>query len=605
MNNKTPRWLALVGLVCLLGAVVVVYLVPEANQYELSLYDAYPLYFWALLIGSMFLGTMVILADARQSEGRSWLFGLALVLLADTILLLLPYLRGYKLWGRGDTLSHIGFARDIVADGDIGANIYPPIHLLMVAISEAAGIELAVTTLFLPFVFSVVYLGGMFYLLRTLFGDRTQVLYGLVFVLLPILGPAHTMLRPFDMSLALVPLVLYLFVKSQRSPTTAVRAVFVFALVGFVFYHPLTALFGIILFFLYVGGRYAPRVREQFASPTNFVSLSVAVFAIWYTNYAGIILRFNRLYETLFGSSGGSAPISGYTQTAQEASPALIDLVRVAFFKYGIEGVLFGLGFAFIGLLLLLIRQGDYAITTYDTMLAGSMALFSLGGLAFLVLPLIVPHERPFQIAKITAVILSGQLFLMTWDVVGWQRHTSLFETGFRATTAVVLLLVISLSVFTLYPAPLQSESNEQVTEMELSGTKWLTEHGTATNRFLEFDMRYYRFYHAQYGIGTHPFEGGSSAMAPPPHFNYTEYGTLGQSYETDQYMLITRKGRIVYPQGFPDYSGLWRYDPADFEQIERDTTIHRTYDNGDVQLYYVDGVGNMTTEATGPVTAG
>ena len=128
---------------------------------------------------------------------------------------------------------------------------------------------------------------------------------------------------------------------------------------------------------------------------------------------------------------------------------------------------------------------------------------------------------------------------------------------------------------------------------MELDGTEWLMTHPGAANSFVEFDMVYQRFYHAHNGVEPQAFRGGTGTRDPPPHFNYTTYDTLGESFENDQYMIITRKGRIVYPQSFAGYEEFWRFTPSDFDRLEHDTTVGRIYDNGDVELYLVDGVRN------------
>ena len=589
MRSDLLKGVALLGVSFLIVAVAIVNVIPPANQYEISLYDAYPGYFWLFVVGAMFAGTLVIVGSVRRPGDRSWVFGLLLVLVTNGLLLLMPYIRGYQMYGRSDAMSHLGFVQDIVNTGGIDGNIYPPIHLLVLAVADMTGAEPMTVAILIPPIFSAIYFGAMFYLLCFLFDTRERILFGLPFVMLPVLGHVHAGLRPFDLSIMLVPFVLYLLFKSQRNPTPRVRSPFVVSLVGLLLYHPLTALFVVGVFSLYFGGRAMPGIRNQYITPTNVFSLSAVAFLAWYTNFTGIILRFDRVYETLFGMDESEAPVDAYTGTVEQASPALIDLIRIATFRYGIEFLLFGLGFAFLGVALLLFLRQEYILDTNTTMLAGTLVLFSFGGLFFLLTDLIVPHERPFRIATIGAVVLSGQLFYLLWGHSERIRHRQPFHTVFRFSIVVVLLLLVTLSVFGLYHSPLASESNHQVTEMEVKCAEWLTEHGTAAGDLSEFGMSYRRFYEAQHGTAeARPFWG----TAPPDHFGYTEHGYLGESYTADSYLTITRQGRIVYPEAFPNYPEHWRFTSTDFERLEQDITTTRIYDNGGTTQYLVRGTG-------------
>lgn len=588
MDPRTPRRIALVGALSLLLAVVVVLVVPPADNYEMSLYNSYPVLLWLFVVAALVFGSVAILASARMPGDRAWAFGLAVLLVTNLLLLMMPYIRGYLMYGRADSLTHLGFVRDIATSGGIAGNIYPPMHVLTLALAEATGSEPSTVAMFVPVVFSGVYFGAMFYLLVYLFDSRQQVLFGAPFVALPVLRYAHVGFRPFDLSVMLLPLALYAFVKSQRHPTAPVRLTFVVTLVGLLLYHPLTAFFTVGVFLIYLAARHAPRITRRHASPTNLFSLSAAVFLVWYSNFSGIILRFDRVYSTVLGPVEGEAPLDSFSDTATEAAPELIDVARVITFKYGVEALLFGLGALFVCFALLLVVRDDRLIDTYTFTFVGVLGLFGLGGGAFLVMDLIVPPERAFQIAKVAAVVLAGQLFYLLWEHTGQSRPQQGIRTGFWAVVVVALLVLATLSVFTVHKSPLTSAKNQQVTEMEVEGTEWLTEYGDeATGGNSEFGLSYFRFYEWQQGtVSAKPFWG----TAPPPHFNYTERDSLGESYPSEQYLTVTRLGRVLYPQAFPKYPENWRYTPAEFARLEKDNTVQRVYDNGDYTQYLIMG---------------
>ena len=591
-----PRHLALVAVLLVLVAVAVVNVVPSPDRYEISLYDAYPTYFWALVVGATFTGALTVIWSAGIPGDRSWIYGLAVMLLSNALLVTMPLVRGYEMFGRSDALTHIGFTRDIAASGGIESNIYPPTHLLLMALSEATGVDLMGIAVVVPVVFSGIYFGAMGYLLVFLFDERERVLFGLPFAMLPVLRMGHVGVRPYDLSLMLVPLVLYTFVRGQRHPSPPIRVTFLVALVALLLYHPLTALFVIGIFSTHVAGRYLLRPLATPTAPTNLLSLSVVAFAGWYHRFSGIVVRFEGISEVLLGTEEGQPPAESYQQTAEEASPALIDVLRVLTFRFGVEGVLFGLGFAFLGLWLLLVFLDRTSVDLYTVTFGSAFVLFSVGGLVFLFADLIVGPNRPFQIAKIGAIVLSGQLFYLLWRRVDWNPARPEVRAGVRSSLVIGLLVVILLSTFSVYDSPLASEKNHQVTEMEVEGVEWLTQHrDEETTELTEFGMSYRRFYEARYGTdGPKPF----LASTPPPNFNYTVYRYVGQSYTNDTYLTLTRYGRVVYPSVFPKYPSKWRYTPRDFARLDRDHTTARIYDNGDYNQYLIDAIGGVSASS-------
>lgn len=583
MQSEKLRTVSFFGVSLLLLAVTVAIVMPSASGYEISIYDVYPGYFWVLIVGAIVTGSFVIIGSMRTSGDRSWVFGLLIVLLSNALVLLLPYIRGYYFYGRSDALTHIGFVKDILSTGSLVDNIYPPIHLLVISISEATGFELMVAGMVVPIVFTGLYFGGMYYSLVYLVDSREQILLGLPFVLVPILGRAHSELRPYEASVLFIPVILYLFFKSQRNPTLATRSAFVISLVSVILYHPLTALFVVFIFVLYFMGQYVPRVQNRYAAPTSIASLSSAIFLVWYSNYAGVVNRFGRVYETLFGTNEGDPPVETYTQTAEEASPALIDIVQTATFQYGTHLVVFSLGFLFLGLALLLILNRSYVPDSYTVMLGGTLSLFAFGGLFFLIFDLIVPHIRPWEIALIGGALLAGQLFSLLLYRTPWIRSGANLQTGVYSLLIVAVVLVAFLSVFTLYSSPLATDDNEQVTEMEVAGTEWVTEYGDTENDISGLETSYRRFHHAQFGLLQQQTLAGTGI---PARFNYTRQPHLGQSYDGDAYLTISRLGRIVYPELFPGYRENWQFQPADFERLDHDRSVARIYDNGDYNQY-------------------
>ncbi|WP_336338621.1 hypothetical protein [Haloarcula brevis] len=588
-HSRVSGAIAAVGVLLLVASTAVVLTTPTATEYEISLYESYPAPFWGCVVGSLFAGALLIFGSIGDPDDRSWVFGTVLMLATDALLVLMPLIRGYVMYGDADPLTHLGYVQDIANTGATGANIYPLAHLLVYATADATGLETMTLAMLIPAVFSAVYFGGMVYLLFQVADSRRGFLLGLPFVLLPILGYSHLLFRPFDFSILLIPVVLYLFFKSQRYPTPAIRGALVLTLLSLLLYHPLTAVFVAGVFMLYYGVQYVPRIRTIHRSPTSSFGLSLAIIVSWYSNFPGVILRFDTIYRVLFGTSSSDAPVQAYAQTAQEATPALIDIVRFITFRFGTEMVLFALGGGLFGVALLLSFRRRYELDTRTTVMGAVVGVFGVVGLAFLLLDLIVTQERPWQVAKIGAVLLLGPLFHILRNRHR-QRSQSLARSVRSVATVTVLVLVV-LSTLTLYPSPLSGMTNDQVTAMEVEGSQWLTEHETGNKELYHFDIEYRRFHHAEHGVSEGlPFW----EQFLPAHFNYTTNRYFGQNYDSGKYVMINRKGRIFYQETFPDYPQRWKYTPQDFQRFNRDRTVDRSYDNGDLRIYLANGTSTQ-----------
>jgi len=593
VHGLQTKAIALAGLALFGLVTVLLFLVPPASGYEISIYRAYPWYFWVFVVGSILLGQATVLHSAITGDenDRSWVFGLALLMLTNAVLIFQPYIRGYPVYGRADVLTHIGYVWNITTDGVIGAsNIYPNVHVLVQSLAFATGLEPRVLLNLIPPVFSLIYFGSMFFLVTELFSDRRQILFGAAFVTLPV--SAHLNAVPFSVSILLAPFVVYLFVKEQRTNAVAVRSALVLAVVAHVIYHPLTTVFMLIAFGLYHAGKRIPRIQRDGLGPTHVFSLMFVVFTTWYYNFNGMIRRFESVFGVLLATESGTSTLESYSETVSRTSPNLLDLLEIAVFRYGLAALFVGLGGIFLVVAFVLWRRDEYEPDFFTGLFSAVFVLFSAGSISFFVNDFIVGFGRPLVFARIFNVVIVGALFYLLWRHVGGEVTT----VDPNLVTAGTLLLIISLLVFGMFPSPISTQTNHQVTEMELDGSKWLFENRNEQFDTEEFGIAQYRVYETHYGTYGTQQNIRKQGTLPPEHFNYTEHQRYGASYEQDTYLILTRLGRITYQEKFPDYREHWRYTPADFDRLERDTSVARVYANGEFDAYFVHGRNGTAT---------
>jgi hypothetical protein len=107
-----------------------------------------------------------------------------------------------------------------------------------------------------------------------------------------------------------------------------------------------------------------------------------------------------------------------------------------------------------------------------------------------------------------------------------------------------------------------------------------------------DLSFEQYRFTYALMGHdaakGVKNIRSWGAAPHPPRHFNYTQNRMLGQSYQEDRYLVITKLSRECAHRVFPEYSDQWSFNPNDFNNLEHDPSVSRVYANNEVDIFYV-----------------
>ncbi len=590
-DGVETRWIAVVGFALLLVLTVILFLTPEANAYEISIYGAYPWYFWAIAAAGLVIGNVVIIRSA--AEGTSdWRYGLLLVLAVVALLVFLPSFRGYASFGRADVLSHIGFIRDIQNTGSIGdQNIYPNFHLLTLTLSHATGVDLPQIIMLMAGIGSLFSILSFTALAFTVF-DRQRALLSLPFVM--VLLTVQSV--PYVFSTFLVPFVLYIFVLERRKHAYHLRVALVLCVLSLVIYHPITSLFVLLIFGVYEVARLLNR-RELLgtdvgggADPVGTVPLSqllVSVFMLWYLTFDKIASRFVTVLRNVTSIGETGSPVATYSSTVSQYTPALVDLLRILFVRYGQAVIVLTIGCLSTVVFGVAASRRRLSSDVIRTMFVGAFVLFTGFSVLFFLADLLVGFERPLLYAQFFGALLAGVFLSKIVRRVGFRPSLN------TAVYLIVAALVIS-SISGLYMSPLSISENQQVTEMELDGSKWYFESRSDEVDLAEFGIDTYRFRDALYG--RYSFEDDqmitSNTDPVPAHFNYTEYDSLGASYDEDTYMILPTVGRIYYENLYPGYREFWNFNSSDFQRLNRDRSVSRVYTNGDYTVHRVDATG-------------
>ncbi len=580
-----PKLIALIGVILLSIIVVKIHQVPPAAGYEISVYQAYPWYFWGALVGTLLSGQSLIIRCAQKDDkdDQSWRLGVVLIGIASAVLLFLPYIRGYAAFGRADLLSHLGYIQDLTTIG-ASENMYPFIHLLTYSLSNAMGTEPTSTIHLLSPVFTFLLFGGLYYITVQLFKNRSHILFCLPFITLLFAGSEHVNTAPYILSIFYIPFIFYLLIKGQQTNAIAIRVALVISVVGVVIYHPLTTAFLLVVLISYIGLKHFQPIDYKKTAPTTVTSLTIIIFSAWYLNFVEVIRRFEFIADSLLGSGGGESELGAYTDTANTYSPPLLDLVQIAIFRYGFEAFLIMLAGIFVLVAGYLWVREVAELNLFVLLFTSSYIIFTGMSVLFLIADLIVGFSRPLLFATVFAVILCGSLWYYLWNISEKTSHQPLVS----GTLGVALLILVVLIVFSVYPIPGLTGTNQHVTESEIKGTEWFFENRDEELLIEEFGIRQHRFDHLHYGTANTSPSIRRENTHPPRHFGYEENETLGESYEQDRYLLLTERGKNTYPEQYPDFRQYWRYTPEDFDRLEVDRSVSRIYHNGVMESYRI-----------------
>ena len=237
---------AILGCLFLTLAAVIIAVTGPAHGYEISIYNAYPAFFWLLILLSFGCGLVILVGQAFANESsKKWVTGFVILLLTNMLLFLLPFFREYVVYGRADVLTNIGYVKDILLTGHITAvgdqlvDIYPALHILAACVSDITMLspeQVAILSVPLAVIF---YMVSLYFLSRIVCRNRSQILLAISFGSLPLFTGAYVFFIPIDITFFLLPLTLLLFFRAYKGKTIRSRVALLIALISAVIFHPI------------------------------------------------------------------------------------------------------------------------------------------------------------------------------------------------------------------------------------------------------------------------------------------------------------------------------------------------------------------------------
>lgn len=615
---RLDKLLSLAAGILILAVLITAARTPLASGYEISIYEAFPLYFWLLFVGAIACGVGILLHHAfGKAQSRWWVSGLLIIVATNSIILLLPVFRGYAVYGRYDTLTHLGLIRDIAATGHIGDNWYPIEHLLGGSIAQIGGVSIESTLYVLFVLISGVYILNLYLLGHAITRDRRNTLVILAFAAPLIYALFHVNIHPMLLSLFMVILVLYCYHRRSEIPrgnALQYAIIMIVATFAVVYAHPATCLFAIVgLLGLglseYIFSKRVSPGEPLRADITGSVSVALraslillAAFFVWYFNFPEMEARLESAYGWLTG--GGGTPLAQeQVAAAEQVQLAFKDAVRIVFNSWGAMLLLLSISAAVAAVVLVrhMRRRGGGP----ERVMFVYAALFVIGGVVSLAEFFGVGGEsdHPERIGRFAILMGTVLVGLAAYRIV----HLFAGQRWFKAATmTAVFLLVIAmtgLSLGAVYTSPRVSKLSAQLTHLDRTGFEWFEEH--KDSRIAIIARSYQSVSRLQdylFGVHTAPetIAKWLKHEKVPSHLGYDSHDHFSEHVDfhrmrlritggdiDHRYVLLTRTDEL-YPLAKPENvrTRLVAYTEPDFAALGRDPSIARLYYNGEFEIW-------------------
>ena len=598
ISPQTLKILFVINYAILLSALLIILLTSPASSYEFSIYDAYPNYLWYIVIASIFLGQVcAVLSVLDDSTSKYWPLGFLAAVIANCLLLSLPVIRGYFIYGSGDILTHIGYMEDIGNYASIGSNHYPILHMLGFSMHEFTGLSFGIITMIIPPIFSIVSILYWYILGKEIFNDKSKVVILVLIAFLPMYGVMNSLFTPNHESFLMLPLVLYCLIKSQNAADKReVSAILITLSLLIVLFHPLIAIMVMSIYALqYVSDLISKLTLSSKPHAKNtwiVIAIMAMIFSIWSTYIYLLTDVLDPLISSIMGTDAVESELLAQLDLLSQVEVDIIYLVKLGLFTYGLDAILGLLALISILYLLILYTKGGIKIPHFLLFSMVCFILFFTLGVTIFFTINEFGYGRVYKVARIFSLIIISSSAVTAYRRL--QNISNLKRVIFCTLTCTLVIMLIVLSAFTFHLSPTIKQMNQQVPMSDYYGMATFFEKRDDSILILEHGTSQMRFHDAIYGrsypeVNIRYDWGGGNSLLPVDHFGYNASYSLGSNYDGKRYFLLTTQGKDFYEHMYPEFPDKWRFIERDFERLESDASVIRVCSNGNLALYLIN----------------
>ncbi|GAA0525064.1 hypothetical protein SAMN04488066_102279 [Halorubrum aquaticum] len=604
-NEEWRKLLLAVGFVAVAVGTVVAWRSP-ATGYEVSIYAGTPLPFWVGVSIGFLSAAVVTLASCRDGVAG---IAVGLGTLTTVAIGSLPVVRSYRFYGRADSMTHLGWAAELMAGRMRFTEVfYPGGHSTTALLTDTMGVPIERGMLLFAALYFVLHVVFVPLVAMALFEDRrlTVIAAFSAFMVLPVNQISSGLyFHSYSMAMLFFPVFLYALVKhlTSRPDTGSILGRIgvwnvVLAVLGtvLILIHPQLALNVVILLGTLVALHLALRNRyDLFISDLRpvygvFVLLAVC-WGAWVLQFGQVFNVGERVllatYDTIFGAAqAGGGNVGTQVDSARSVEATLLELFAKLFLVPAVYSLL-GLLAVVVSLRSPLVGT-DRSDRSVEGERAGRSVVTYLGSAGLVLGPFFLAHFmgpishlffRHYGFAMVFVAVLGAVMI---------HRLGALIPTGRWLTAAKpfvlgLLAVALVLSLLTLFASPYMYNASHHVSDQHMSGYETAIENRAEDVQWSGIRRGPGREFDALVpGVGMYSRPAVSTGVSTNGDDELRLL--LGGAADEPRYLAVTKtdidREVIAYRE--------IRYSAATLESVGGQAGVHHVHDNGEFDLYYV-----------------
>ncbi|MDQ1276770.1 MAG: hypothetical protein QG610_2348 [Euryarchaeota archaeon] len=579
LNNKILNLITSISLLLLVYSLFILREI-KPEGYAANIYEQLPFHFFLILLLCYLSACFVLLACKKSSAALA-------LMLVHVIVLIIPYMLGYVSVGRGNDFLYPGLAINTGISGtsylSTFSDLSPTGPLLVSILSLASGIGAQGLSHFLPIIFSIIFITGMYLFYRGFMSREKLVSVTFLSSVIPYFGHFQASTVSYFLTFCLVPIYLLLLWNTiSNKNRTAMIACLLFMMPLLPLAHPFifTYLLCFALLLTFAGKVTQSGLLKKILSlknlsrdPLSSSSGKIVPLFIFFLFLSGGFLLCVKYASEFFNvflpalvwrietlTTAGFATIPSMESGVFE----FIHLFNLYYGKYYIPLI-----FVIINTIIVWQNRKRFChhfVRRYPRFLLLYIASFLLE-LGFLLNPFIsYPTDRFVNLS----FIIFAQIPLL-----GYSLYIVLLRKGYPTglgATILVLGFLWTLGFFSCFSSPYAGGISEAVPQNEVEGMQWLVESKAAYPYAISSVEKEGYTFSENSSINREQFEVSSEDSANP--------GSSEQSY-----IIVTTFSEAMGLERLAECETEYYSTKSDFKTQEG-KPLYKIYDSLNIKIY-------------------
>lgn len=515
---------------------------------------------------------------------RYLIFVLYLILIINSLsFYLLPKVYGYYLTDRGDSLSSLGYLRTILETGYTDKlDPYPLPFIELSVIHLITGIDFSNLPWIYVSVVNLLIIIGI-YIFTRIFYPKTPQSFIMLFSVAPWVVFYHTSTVAQIYGFSYIFLLIYLILRNNEK----FKILLIISAIFIALSHPFNAIFTFNLLFILL--MYNKLINKESPYLKNVFLVFVSALITWTThNYlmAKSLKNFRDTFlQAVFERSYIAQQfeyVAGYL--------SILEVIYYYFIKF------LPINFISLCIILKILKFNRKLLSDF---LKDISFILSIAGILMLSILIFIKHgfDRILGLNYLLFALISVFLFLYSEIIKN-------FSNNFQKIIKIAIFLVISFSVYSIYPSPVNGSVFNGITQEELFGATFALSK-VGDEKIIDTLAESKRWSLWYYGPSqTFTVAKVLYLYKLPDHFGYDAVESLSQnkyiikvehnifgeyiieSYDYSKLLICIPKAHIKIYEESEIYKRVSRFNFVDLLKLNSDDSVNKVYMNNEFFIY-------------------